>query len=110
MNEAFNEAASAILFDAKRAGSGPALVQRLRPTATPRSSDSGGVHISKRQWNWALGAETEREKRERERTENETEAARNLTSLAGIILIPWNRIYITTMSANLTDRKIFCKH
>lgn len=73
MNEAFNEAASAILFDAKRAGSGPALVQRLRPTATPRSSDSGGVHISKRQWNWALGTETERERENGKRNGSSTQ-------------------------------------
>lgn len=60
LNEAFNEAAEEA---AKRAGSGPALVQRLRPTATPRRTESGGVHISKKAMELGRKRERERERK-----------------------------------------------
>lgn len=115
LNEAFNEAALRLYVMPKQlcALLCSALVQlrlRLWPTATPRTSDSVA---SQRQNRMELGKErdtgmttNEGNGKSGRGTENETETARNLTRLAGIISILWNRIYITTMSGNSTTRKI----
>lgn len=113
LNEVFNEAALRLYVMPKQlcALLCSALVQlRLRPTATPRTSDSVA---SQRQNRMELGKERDTGMTTNEGngirgrgTENETETARNLTRLAGIISILWNRIYITTMSGNSITRKI----